>query len=712
MHPLHPLFHPASVALIGASSDPERIGGRPLRFMREGGFEPPIYPVNKSGATIQGLPAFASVRDIPHPVDQAVICVPAPGVEAAVRDSIAKGVKAIQIMTAGFAEIDAEGRALQSRIAGLCRDAGVRLLGPNSLGLLNVPMRFFSTFSTALNGLKPKPGPIALATQSGAFGSAAYGMASLRGLGFSKIVATGNEADVDVSECIDYLVDDPETRVICAALESCRDGDRLRRALLKAADAGKPVLIMKVGRTEVGAAAASTHTGSLAGNDVVYDAVFAECGAYRPQSIEEMLDIAYAYSVHGGLPANADVGIVTGSGGIGVLMADDAGERSLQLPPLPPAGRAAALELLPFAVANNPLDMTAQVTSVPQGVSRTVETMLAHTAWGTVFAYLAHVGLSPERFASTQAELIAVQRRHPGRMNVVVMLSKPEVNRALEAEGIVVFEDPSRAVRAVAALATLARRRASLYRPSGAARAASTALGDVGHEDGAKRALAAAGLPVLPERLCTSAADAAAAAQAMGFPVVAKIVSPDIPHKTEIGGVLLDLQDADAVKAAHDELIARARRARPDARIEGVLVAPMLRGGVEVILGIHRDPTFGPMLMYGSGGTAVELFQDVAFASAPLTAERARQLVDRVRSTRLLRSWRGGPQYDEAALVNALVRLSDFALAHADTIESVDINPLVVRTQGAACLDAVITLREAAPPAVAAHAPREPEHAR
>jgi len=693
MHPLHPLFHPASVALIGASSDPERIGGRPLRFMLEGGFEPPIYPVNKSGAQIQGLPAFASVRDIAHAVDHAVICVPAPGVEAAVRDSIAKGVKAVQVMTAGFAEIDAEGRAAQQRIARLCKDAGVRLLGPNSLGLLNVPMRFFSTFSTALNGLKPQPGPIALATQSGAFGSATYGMASLRGLGFSKIVATGNEADVDVAECIDYLVEDPETRIICAALESCRDGDRLRRALLKAAAAGKPVLIMKVGRTEVGAAAASTHTGSLAGNDVVYDTVFAECGAYRPQSIEEMLDIAYAYSVHGALPANAEVGIVTGSGGIGVLMADEAGERGMTLPPLPPAGREAALELLPFAVASNPLDMTAQVTSVPQGVSRTVETMLAHTGWGTVFAYLAHVGLSPTRFAGTQAELIDVQRRHPGRLNVLVMLSRPEVNRALEAAGIVVFEDPSRAVRAVAALATLARRRASLYRPADGTVRAATPLADVGDENGAKRALAAAGLPVLTEKLCATAAESAAAAAEMGFPVVAKIVSPDIPHKTEIGGVILNLADAGAVRAAHDELIARARRARPDARIEGVLVAPMQKGGVEVILGIHRDPTFGPMLMYGSGGTAVELFQDVAFASAPLTRAAAEALIDKVRSSQLLRGWRGGPHYDEAALAEALLRLSDFALAHADTIESVDINPLVVRERGAACLDAVITLR-------------------
>jgi len=375
-----------------------------------------------------------------------------------------------------------------------------------------------------------------------------------------------------------------------------------------------------------------------------------------------------------------------------VLMADDGGARDMSLPPLPAAARRAALELLPFAVASNPLDMTAQVTAVPSGVSRTVGVMLDHTAYGTVFAYLAHVGLSPERFASTQAELIAQRQRHPDRLMVLVMLSRPEVNQALEQHGIPVFEDPSRAVRAVAALAHLRARREMLYRP--VQRQAAAALrSDVSTEDGAKRVLALAGLPVLPERLCRSKDEAVAAARALGFPVVAKIVSPDIPHKTEVGGVMLRLQDAAAVEAAHEELMARAATARPDARLEGVLIAPMLQGGVEVILGIHRDPTFGPMVMYGCGGTAVELFKDVAFASAPLVPARAAALVDRVRSTQLLRGWRGGPRYDEAALIDAMCRLSDFGIAHANELESVDINPFVVRVDGAACLDAVIVLR-------------------
>lgn len=692
---LDALFHPRSVALVGASSDPERIGGRPLRFMLEAGFAAPIYPVNRSGALIQGLQSYQKVSDIPFPVDQAIICVPVAGVEEAVRDAIAKGVKAIQVMTAGFAEIDAVGRALQDRIVGLCRAAGVRMLGPNSLGLLNVPARFFSTFSTFLNGAQPQPGSISLATQSGAFGSAAYGLATLRGLGFSKIIATGNEADVDVAESIDYLADDPDTRIICAAVESCRDGNRLRRALLKAARAGKPVLIMKVGRTELGAAAASTHTGSLAGNDKVYDTVFRECGALRPESIEEMLDIAYLYTVSGVLPANDELGVFTGSGGIGVLMADEAGAQGMELPPLPAPAREATLALLPFAVAANPLDMTAQVTSVASGTSRTLGVMLEHTRYGAVLGYLAHVGLSPERFASTQQEIAELAAQHRERLTILVMLALPQVRSALEQQGVAVFEDPTRAVRAVAGLAKIRQRRQTLYQLPGSAQptAPALALDDVHTESGAKRALSAAGLPVPPEYLCSTAAQAAAAAAEVGFPVVAKIVSPDIAHKTEVGGVMLNLQDAAAVERAFGTLMDRARTARPDARLEGVLIAPMLSGGVEVILGLHRDPTFGQMVMYGSGGTAVELFQDVALASAPLTAARAQALVDAVRSSQLLRGWRGGPQYDEAALVQALCRLSEFAMQHADRVQSVDINPLMVRTQGAMCLDAVIELR-------------------
>jgi acyl-CoA synthetase (NDP forming) len=692
MNDLDPFFHPAGVAIIGASSDPERIGGRPLRFLLESGFRQPVYAVNKNGGDVQGLSACKSILDVPGPVDHAIVCVPVPAVKAAVQECLRKGVRCIQVLTAGFAELGPEGRALQDEILALCRSGGARMVGPNSLGLLNVETGLHATFSTLLDGAKPQPGAISLATQSGAFGSCAYGMATLRGLGFAKIVATGNEADVDVAECIDYLADDAATRVILAALESCRDGDRLRAALVKAARAGKPVIVMKVGRTDLGAAAASTHTGSLAGNDAVYDTVFAECGAWRAQSIEEMLDIAYLCSVTGMLPPGPAMGVVTGSGGIGVLMADHAGELGLTMPALPEAAVAATRELLPFAVAANPLDMTAQVTSIKGGVTRTLDIMLRDGGYDSVLAYLAHSGLSPRRFAASLPELEALRAQYPQQLLLLVMLSDPEVTRRLDAMGIPVFADPSRAVKAVAAAATLRRRRETLVQPEAVA-AAREPLPDVGTEYSAKRALAAAGLPVLPEELCANAQEAAAAAARLGFPVVAKIVSPDIAHKTEVGGVMLNLQDAAAVRAAFDQLVTRASQKAPRARIDGVLVAPMVKGGTEVILGIHRDTTFGPMVMFGLGGTTVELYKDVAFASAPLTPERARGLVDRVRASALLRGWRGAPPCDEQALVQALCAVSRFAAAHADTIESIDINPLLVRQQGAACLDAVIVRR-------------------
>jgi len=517
-------------------------------------------------------------------------------------------------------------------------------------------------------------------------------MATLRGLGLSKIIATGNEADIDVAECIDYLAEDPQTKVICAALESCRDGQRLRSALLKAAAAGKPVLVMKVGRTELGAAAASTHTGSLAGNDAVFDAVFQECGAYRPQSIEEMLDIAYYCTVTGRLPPNNALGIITGSGGIGVLMADHAGELNLTMPPLPPEGMAASKALLPFAVAANPLDMTAQVTSVPDGVPSTIEIMLAHGNYGTVFAYLAHVGLAPDRFASTIERLAELRRQYPHKDLVLVMLSVPASTEKLEAIGIPVFADPTRAMKAMGAAANMAAQRNRLYvmpteKPVG------TKLTEVSTEQGAKLALKLAGLPVLIEKVCSSAELASEFATEIGFPVVAKIASPDILHKTEMGGVLLNLQDAADVKAGFEKLMTRAQQHAPNAQIDGVLITPMVKGGVETILGVQVDPTFGPMILFGAGGTSVELFKDVALASAPLTPASASALMDKVKSTALLRGWRGSPVADEAAVVNALCRLSDFAMTHADQLQSVDINPLLVQQTGAVCLDAVISLQ-------------------
>lgn len=698
MHPLHPFFHPRSVAIIGASSDPERIGGRPLRFLIEAGFAGMLYPVNTSGhAELQGRRAYKSVTDIAEPIDHAIVAVPLPAVEQAVADCARQGVKAVQVFTAGFAEAGPEGAALQQRLVAIARGAGMRLIGPNALGLINPAIGLFATFSTLLNGLKPGAGRIGLATQSGAFGSATYGAAALRGLGLSVAVATGNEADVDVAECIAYLAQDPGTRVICTALEACRDGAALRAALLAAADAGKPVIAMKIGRSALGAAAAATHTGGLAGNDAVFDAILEECGAVRASSIDEMLDIAQYCDAAAHLPAGPRIGVVTGSGGIGVLIADEAEPLDLSLPPLPDAAKQALLDILPFAVAANPFDTTAQVTSVPQGIERTVEAMLAQGGCDTVIAYLAHAGLSPQRFAGTEAALAMLAAKYPQQQLMVVMLATPEVQQRLAAAGVVVFADASRAVRALGAAWAMRQRRAALHRVAPPV-AAATPLPAVATEAQAKACLAAAGLPVPSEQACATRDAAVAAANVIGYPVVGKILSADITHKTEVGGVMLNLADADAVGQAFDELLQRAAQHRPDAKLDGVLIAPMLRGGVETIAGVVIDPTFGPMLMFGLGGIATELFRDVAFASAPLTSTRAHALIDRTRARQLLAGWRGAPAADRDALVQALVKLSEFAAAHAHELAAVDINPLVVRERGCACLDAVIERRSPVSP--------------
>jgi acetate---CoA ligase (ADP-forming) len=686
------LFEPRSVAVIGASSNPKKLGGRPIRFMKEWGYRGQIYPVTVQAGEVQGLRSYTSVRDIEGEVDQAIIVVPASGVEAAIADCIAKGVKFAQILSAGLGESGEAGRAAQERIVAAARAAGMRITGPNALGLLTPSIGFCGTFSAVPENTAVAAGKLGFATQSGAFGSCAYVMALRRGMGVSKVIATGNEADIDVADCIEYLVDDRQTQVICAAIEGCKDGDKFRRAMKKAARAQKPLIIVKVGSSEIGADAAATHTGALAGDDRVFETVLRECGAWRARSIEEMIDLAYLISV-GGLPASANAAVLTFSGGIGVLMADAAAEVGLALPRLTEATLRRVAEILPYAVGNNPLDTTGQVASNRTGAIDAGGAILAGESQiaGGIF-YLANASLAPELFSPMRDALVALKSKFPDRLISCVMPADRELRDELERAGIVIFEDPTRAVRAFGAAAGMRRRWDEVEASSSGARTA-LPLPDRLDEASCKAYLASAGLPVPQEEVCATADACAAMAEKLGFPVVAKIVSPDIAHKTEIGGVMLDLADVGSVREAYATLMDRAGRARPDARLDGVLIAPMVKGGVETILGVHTDPIFGPMIMFGLGGVFVELFSDVAMASVPLSRAGADRLIGQVKGSRLLEGWRGSGPLDRGALVDALVKLSDLAEANPE-IGSVDINPFVVRPTGAAALDAIIMRRD------------------
>lgn len=687
-------FGARSVAVVGASDTATKIGGVPIDLTKRFGFAGLIHPVNPRGGTIQGLRAHASLRAIGEPVDLAVLAVPEALVEAAVDDAIEAGVGALVLFTSGFAEVGAEGARAQAMLAQRVRSAGIRLLGPNCLGFMNLGSGLYATFTPLPLSGRVSPGNIGLVSQSGAFGAYAYAMARDRGIGFSQWITTGNEADVDLADCVEWLAHDPATSVIMAYLEGARDGPKLRRALAAAHAARKPVVMVKVGRTPVGASAAASHTAALAGDDAVYDAVLREYGVYRAATIAEFFDIAASASI-ARLPRDRSVGLFTVSGGVGVLMADLAHDAGLDLRPLPQAAQDVIREWVPFAGTRNPLDITGQVTNDLGLIERAARVMLEQGGYASWIGFMVAMGRSP-RFAPILEELVrALRTAHPDVLLAVSTLMPPELQRRIEALGCLVCAEPADAVRAVAALSGFAEafeRPVSV--PPEAPRISAPIPAGTLDEPSALALLARAGLDAVPHRVARSADEAVEAARAIGGPVAMKVVSPDIVHKSDAGGVRLGVQGDDAVRTAFASIDASVRAKAPAARIAGVLVAPMVGGGVECILGAHRDPVFGPMVLFGLGGVFVELIGDVALHTAPVTHDEALAMIRSTRALRVLEGARGRPPVDLDAIARNLAALSRLAAEAGDTLSSIDVNPFValpVAAGGGGCaVDAVV----------------------
>lgn len=690
---LDALFRPRSVAILGASDDPTRISGRPLRYLLEGGFKGAIHPVNLNRATVQGLKAYSSLADVPDTPDVALLAVPASQTEQAVRECVEKGVRGAVIFSAGYAESGADGIEMQARITGIARAGGLRLLGPNCLGVFNPQIGFYGTFTQSLDKEMPFPGPLGIVSQSGAYGSHIAYLARKRGIGINYWITTGNEADVDVAESLEWMAVQPDVKVIMAYVEGVRDGARFRRALGLARENGKPIVMMKVGRSEIGARAASSHTASLAGSDAIYDALFRQYGVHRATTTEEQIDVAYACA-RGIFPKGNKLGVVTLSGGAGVLISDSAERNGLDVAPMPEAAQKTLKELLPIATVVNPVDTTAQALNDMNLLARNIEVILEQGGYDALIGFFTTVPNTRTLSKPLREAIAAGCARFPDRLIALQMIADPEVVREYERAGFLVFEDSD---RAVAALAALSRFGASLSRPADTTRveAAAPIGGEALSERAAKELLGKAGIPFLDERLAADAASAGAAADAIGYPVVLKIVSPDIEHKTEIGGVIVGVAGRAAVEAAYATLLARAAEHRPDARIEGVLVAPMAKQGVEVIVGVSRDPVFGPAVMFGLGGVHVEVLKDVSFRLAPFGREEATRMIDEIRGRAMLSGVRGAPPSDVDAVADLLVRISRFAAAHAADIETIDLNPVIVRPagEGVVALDALVVPR-------------------
>ena len=696
---LEALLRPRSVAIVGASDDPGRIGGRPLRYLIEGGFPGAIHPVNPRRATVQGLPASPDIASLPGPVDCAVLAIAADATLQAVRDCAAKGVRSLVVFTAGFAEMGENGQRLQAEMTAIGRAHGMRIIGPNCLGLYNDHARAYLTFTGIFGDVAGRRGRIGLVSQSGGYASHVVKLAQERQLDFGTWVTTGNEADVELGEVMGYLAEDPETDVIVAYIEGIRRRDTFIAALEAARRRRKPVVVLKVGATQEGANAAASHTASLAGADDVYDAVFRAYGVHRARTTDEMLDVVHAAKA-GRFPSGRRLVVVSGSGGVGAQAADYASQCGLDLAAVPPAAQQAIMAMAPNASARNPVDVTGNVINEPGLYGQSVSALLDTGSYDAAYVFIGLAAASPGIAQPMLDGLAAAAARHQALPMAATVLGPPDLIAAYEKAGFLNYRDSFYAIRSLAALAVMARAWDEAVPDAPAAppmpRLASRGALD---EVAAKAVLARVGIATPREEIARTAEEAASIAASLGAARIAlKIVSPDLPHKTEVGGVALDLQPAMVAEAART-MASRVAAAAPAARIEGFLVTPMIRGGVEFMIGVHRDPVFGPVIMLGLGGVMVELLKDVTCRLVPVTEPEARRMVTDLRGAALLAGHRGAPPADTDALVQAILAVSRLAEANADHLVTIEINPLRVlpRGEGVLALDAVIETQSDAP---------------
>ncbi|MGY8526189.1 acetate--CoA ligase family protein [Paracidovorax citrulli] len=687
-------FHARSIAIIGASDDITKIGGRPIYMLKKHGYAGQIYPVNPKGGTVQALTAYRSVLDLPDAPELAIVAVPAAATAAALRDCGARGVRCAIVLSSGFAELGDEGAAMQAELVQIAREHGMRVLGPNCLGTVNVPDKLIGSFSISLEENMPPAGIVGIVSQSGNVGSHTMATVARRGLGVSRFMATGNEADVDIADGIAALAEDEDTRIILCCMETCRHAGRLTGALELARSRGKPVLVLKVGATESGQAAAASHTGAMMASDAVIDAVFRRHGALRVRSVEELIEVGHAAALlmPQRLPRNDAVTLLAASGGFGVMMADAMSDEGLRLPALSEATRARIREAVPAAGTGNPVDATAQMSSRPEILLKMLGALLEDESGSTLVMFMS-LSLYSTRLRGIYLDALAqVRASHPDRTFVIVGQGPADAIAQIQGLGIPVFSTILDAARGLAGLVRLANLDRTPVLPIAVAQAAPLDAAVFANEYSAKRVLRDAGIDVPTETIVGGADDAVEAAEAIGYPVVLKIVSPDIPHKTEAGGVLLDLRSAEAVRQAYGTVTANAARHAPQARIDGVLVAPMLKGGVEMIAGVSQDPVFGPVVMVGMGGIHAEILKDVAVQVAPVSEDEAMAMIRSLKMFPLLDGARGRPKADVAAAARSVARLSEFACRHAAHVAEIDMNPVLVRPQGegAVVLDALM----------------------
>jgi len=678
------MLHPKSVAIIGASPDANKLNGRPFHYMRRDGYAGAIYPVNPRYEEIDGVKCYADIASLPEAPDMAIVAVSAARCVETVEALGRKGCAVAVIFSSGFGEMGPQGKALEAELLEVARAHGIRICGPNNLGLISGFDKVTATFSQYADE-PPVPGPVAFASQSGAFGTGIAALARSRGIGFGYFVNTGNQIDISLMEVLEEAMADERIKVGAAYFEGLADADALVSVADSAMQRGKPLIAVKVGRKSAGARAAASHTGSLAGEDAVFDGVAKQHGIIRARNEEHMLDLVAALTTTEP-PKGRGLAIITQSGGAGCLMADRAEELGLEVPEPGAATRAKLKDVVPdFGALGNPVDITGQFLANPQMLKDSVRIVLEDPEIDIAVVWLQLMHGYADMLIDTFHEI----KEATDKPFVVCWIEAPPGARETLAEmGICLIPATERVIDAAAGLVEFAEARERC-----AGRAAHEVVEAQTAEDAkpvpsaqAHTRLVAAGVPLVDCALAADPEAAVAAADKLGYPVVLKIESPDILHKFDVGGVALGLKDADAVAAAAKAMLDSVGRAQPDARIEGFLLQPMTQPATEMVIGMRRDPVFGPVVMVGFGGVFIEVLKDVAFARAPLTLADAKHMLGRLQGKAMLEGQRGRTAPDLDALAKALVAVGDFALANPDVAE-LDLNPVFADAEGVRAVD-------------------------
>lgn len=703
-HDFTRMFNPRGIAIVGANTDLSRPGRQTVHALDEHGYAGSVYPVNPKYEEIGGRKCYASLADIVGPCDVAVIALPAAHVPQVIEQCGSKDIRFAVVLGGGFREAGPEGVARESRMLAAARSAGVRLIGPNCLGFVNIHDNVFAGFGSITKPPDLEPGSVSAVIQSGGFGNSVVNQASYAGIGFRYLVASGNESDIKAPELIDAFVADPHTRVVFAYLEGVSDGRALMAAARRALAAGKPLVVLKAGNTTQGLRAAASHTASMTGTYDIYRAAFRQCGVIECRDIGDAVDTLQAL-VGGRRASGRNVAVMSGSGGSLVSFSDAADEFGLTLAPLAPDTRAILTENLPsIATVDNPVDYTAgfnKESNAPRYVA-IIEAVLADPGIDQLGVFLAS-GAGAAFHSIAQA---IVRARNPLEKPLFVFSALPpsmtEAGRKVfDAAHIPVMGSPRRIAAAMAVLAGYAAVRERHERAPAEHIPAARALPPLPagpatlDEHASKEILASFGVAVTRDVLLPPGAATGAQAKDLSFPVAVKIVSPDIAHKTDIGAVRLNVADAAQLEQACSEVLANARNAAPDASITGVLVSEMVSDGIETIVGVVNDPLFGPVVAFGLGGVLAEILRDTTYRIAPFGMETAREMIGELRAAAVFSGVRGQPPRDIDALARALVSVSELAWLMRERLAEMDVNPVLVRPEGlgAVAADALIVLR-------------------